>query len=213
MVSSQEDIEIVRQFVKVAPNRYRIHLFIEMGTVAPKMIIEFNQSNPNVFIHLVGFIDKAEPVLKDYYHEILLIDEKSLVTIMSHTDINIGKLIPLYNGDMNFFWKQAKIKKEDILRIEKNDIFIHQRLNPHFYGKLFVRPDGTVSDSHLGYTLGVIDDMIHTIVYREVKSKGAWFLTRDYTSCKKCRFIYLCPSPSYYELFLDKYDICFLSNH
>lgn len=90
MVSSQEDIEIVRQFVKVAPNRYRIHLFIEMGTVAPKMIIEFNQSNPNVFIHLVGFIDKAEPVLKDYYHEILLINEKSLVTIMSHTDINIG---------------------------------------------------------------------------------------------------------------------------
>lgn len=62
-----------------------------------------------------------------------------------------------------------------------------------------------------GVPLGKLDELIHTLIRREIDTRGSWFFTRDKTPCRSCRFKYLCPSPSIYEIQMNEYDTCFLS--
>ncbi len=212
MASSPEDLDTVELFTVRATKNNPVHLYLRMGSILPKRIIDFWRRNPNIKIHLIGFIDEISPEIKNLNHEVLIENEASMNKLDEHPEINLQRIIPYYLGDNDFFRRHIGIEKPDILAVDKNDIFIRQTLNPHFFGKLFVFPDGTVSDSHFGERLGDINEMIHTLIRREIEKKGMWFLTRDKTSCHSCRFRYLCPSPSTYEVFLDRFDLCFLSS-
>lgn len=211
MVSSSEDLRVIKEVKEKTHRKQPIFVYIKMGTVPPEEIIQFEKEFSDIKIKLIGFIDDYVSELNTYCHEILVKDECSLSQLNKYQDTNIDRIIPLYNGDIAFFKEYLSICREDILHIDKNDIFIHQTLNPHFFGKLFVFPDGTISDSHFGTQIGVISEMIHTIIRREIDIKGKWFFTRDKTTCRNCRFKYLCPCPSAYEVFSNEFQICFLS--
>ncbi len=211
MVSSSEDLKVTKALIEKTQRKHSVFVYIKMGTIPPKEITQFEKEMPDISIKLIGFIDDYASELNAYCHEILVKDERSFSQLNKYQKTSINRIIPLYNGDMAFFKEYLSICREDILQVDKNDIYIHQTLNPHFFGKLFVFPDGTISDSHFGNQIGVISEMIHTIIRREIDIKGKWFFTRDKTTCRNCRFKYLCPSPSTYEIFINEFKICFLS--
>lgn len=211
VASSTGDLDAAESFIRSLTESYPIVLFIKTEGIPPQKILEYAHRIPDAEIRLVGSVDKASPILKDFPYDVLVGDEASLRKLDGNPDIKINRILPFINADQAFLRKHLRIEKEGVFCAEKNDIFIRQTLNPHFFGKLFVFPDGTVSDSPAGVPLGKLDELIHTLIRREIDTRGSWFFTRDKTPCRSCRFKYLCPSPSIYEIQMNEYDTCFLS--
>ncbi|MCL3853736.1 TIGR04150 pseudo-rSAM protein [Parabacteroides sp. GYB001] len=123
--------------------------------------------------------------------------------------------IPIYNKEnLSFFESNVFIEKEDMDNIDlsKNEIFIRQAINTGDFGKLTIMPDGKVYANVNMPSLGTIDDSPYSIVYKEFTSGESWFKLRTQATCENCVYQWLCPSPSNYEIALDRPNLCHVKN-
>ncbi|MEG1088463.1 MAG: radical SAM protein, partial [Bacteroidales bacterium] len=93
-------------------------------------------------------------------------------------------------------------------QLSKREIFAHQSLNTISFGQLTVMPDGLVYSNVNHQHIGKICDDITDIIVNELKQNYSWRRIRDSARCSKCLFQWLCPSPSNYEIVMQKDCIC-----
>ena len=122
-------------------------------------------------------------------------------------------LIPFFDGNnMRFFVENVFLNQKDILerKNSKIDIYHRQTFNLHDMGKLIQTSDGLYYSNLNFPSLGNSNDHILDVITRELNSGFAWKRTRDEKPCIDCVFQYLCPSPSNYEIALNKNNLCFI---
>ncbi|WP_337942957.1 TIGR04150 pseudo-rSAM protein [Parabacteroides sp.] len=125
------------------------------------------------------------------------------------------RFIPVYNGEnMSFFESNVFMEKDDIDNVDlsKNEIFIRQAINVGDFGKLTIMPDGKVYANVNMPSLGTIDDSPYSIVYKEFTNGESWFRLRVQNPCENCVYQWLCPSPSNYEIVIDRPNLCHVRN-
>lgn len=148
-------------------------------------------------------------------HELLssvtfLVEGEEDLNIIESICSNIPKLqyrlIPIYTGhNKEFISSILRYEVTDLLidGPTKQEIFIHQTLNIFNFGKIFIMPNGAVKTNMLNEDIGCVMDSPTEIVYREISSGTSWLHTRAKSSCDKCEYQWLCPSPSIYERLFD----------
>jgi len=122
-----------------------------------------------------------------------------------------ARVIPIYNGkNIDFFESNVFIDQEELdnIALSKREIFIHQTLNLHDFGKLTIMPDSKVYANVNDESLGTIDDSAYLLVYREFTERQSWLRIRNQHPCIDCVYQWLCPSPSNYEIVIGKPNLC-----
>lgn len=135
--------------------------------------------------------------------------------IIAYHQINDCKILPVFKKDMsnlNFFRDNVFISIDDLTQMvqSKRNIFCNQTLNSNFWGHLQITPDKRIYANLNANPLGTIEDNVLSVIRKEMVSKNShWRLIRKYKEpCDTCLFKDLCPPPSNYELYLDRYDMC-----
>lgn len=123
---------------------------------------------------------------------------------------------PFYNGNnSDFFKKYIYTELEDIISspIDKKTIFRRHVLNENFFGKLYLFPSGDVFANLNSKSIGNLKKCsLMEIVFNEFDESTSWLLTREANCvCAKCINKYLCPSISNYEMYMNKFDLCYKS--
>ena len=100
---------------------------------------------------------------------------------------------------------------EDILSTSwsKNEIFANQQLNTNDFGKIRIATNGYIYANPNYQPIGKWDDDYKKLIYNELRHGNSWRRTRDKQAiCKECIYKYLCPSPSNYEIAIQKPNLC-----
>lgn len=142
--------------------------------------------------------DKIERILDEY----------------PNLDCDLLPVVEQNETNMDFLKKLMFTTYDDFVqsRNEKRQIFCNQTINSNFWGHIFVSPNLEVFTNTNGKAWNLLDGNILNIIHEEVKDKKSfWRKTRDKVQpCSNCVFRYLCPPPSNYEVYLDKFDLCFM---
>ena len=122
-------------------------------------------------------------------------------------------MIPLYTDkNLLFFEKYVFNSLDDILEepVSRKTVFRRQTLNENFFGKLTIFPDGEVYANLNFSPIGKYPQQsLKELAFKELTQPTAWFYLRDQSSpCADCVNRYLCPSPSNYELVMNKANLC-----
>jgi len=121
-------------------------------------------------------------------------------------------LQPVYSEEHPDFFKDNIFMDEDSIfsaPIPKKTIYANMSLNVLDFGKLTINSNGDVYANVNFPRLGNIhSDSIHNILYRELKQGNSWFRVRNQAPCSECIFQWLCPSPSSYEIVMDRHNLC-----
>ena len=184
-------------FIQIASNE-RFEPFLFLDFPIEESVIEKIHSW-HVAVKYVVKISSVE----EYDQVLTLIDKYQL-------DIKIS---PWFNGNnLSFFEEYVFLKKDDLLDTQwnKQEIFSHQVLNTNDFGKLSMLPNGVIYANTFFDSIGGIRDNIKQLIYKELKEGKSWRRTRDtLVPCCSCLYRYVCPSPSNYELVLEKSNMCF----
>lgn len=126
---------------------------------------------------------------------------------------SLGKttIKPVYTGtNHSFFTNNVYLDEEDILntRLSRDDIFVKQILNTYDFGKLILMPNGNVYANPNHQPIGKIDGSALEMILNEMSSNNSWRRIRNQKPCADCVYQWLCPSPSNYELAIDKENLC-----
>jgi pseudo-rSAM protein len=121
-------------------------------------------------------------------------------------------LKPVYTGEnIQFFENNIFLSKSDILSIplSMKDLFTHQVINIYDFGKINIMPNGDVYANINQQALGnIYADSIYEIVLKEIDKGTSWFRIRNQAPCNDCVYQWLCPSPSNYEIEIDRPNLC-----
>lgn len=118
---------------------------------------------------------------------------------------------PVFIGDnILFFEKYVYISEDDFqtMELSKKNVFAQQAINTNDFGKLTITSNGEVYANINHPPLGTICNDIRELVYREMTNGISWFRIRDKQPCCDCVYQWLCPSPSDYELQMNKFNLC-----
>lgn len=140
-------------------------------------------------------------------------DYVSVEELIEQYEIERYRTIPIYtNRNTDFFKEYIYVSEEDIQSnpLSKREIFVHQTLNTNYFGTLWILPDGKISGGK--DIVGILSDTLYTIVYKEMTEGTSWFQIRDQQPCCDCVYQWLCPSPSLYESFMGKSNLCHIIN-
>ncbi|MDR2511208.1 MAG: TIGR04150 pseudo-rSAM protein [Bacteroidales bacterium] len=117
-----------------------------------------------------------------------------------------------YTGENDTFLKaNIFLNEDDILNgnISQRMIFAHQKLNTHFFGALYISPNGDVRANPNTAVLGNLQNKsLLQLAEKELFENSAWLQIRDKEPCSNCLYQYLCPSPSNYESAIGKFNLC-----
>ncbi|MEG1899087.1 MAG: TIGR04150 pseudo-rSAM protein [Bacteroidales bacterium] len=132
------------------------------------------------------------------------------INLMEKLNIENHSVTPVYDDNIEFFNENIFLTRKDILesQLSKREIFAHQSLNTISFGQLTVMPDGLVYSNVNHQHIGKICDEIIDIIVTELKQNYSWRRIRDSGRCSKCLYQWLCPSPSNYEIVMQKDCIC-----
>lgn len=84
-------------------------------------------------------------------------------------------------------------------------------MNTHFFGILTIFANGEVHGNVNDMPLGNISDtVLLDLIAEEMKTKLSWRRIRDKQPCCDCLYQYLCPSPSNYEIVMNKQNLCYI---
>jgi pseudo-rSAM protein len=88
-------------------------------------------------------------------------------------------------------------------------IFARQKLNTNFFGKIHLFPNGNIKAHPLKNVLGSSkQEPLVKILEKEMITNTTWRIIRDQTPCNECLYQFLCPSPSDYEIVIEKSNLC-----
>lgn len=120
-------------------------------------------------------------------------------------------IVPFYNNhNYTFFEKYVYTTEEDLSNDmpSKNDIYKRQLINLNDMGKLIISSDGYYFSNMNFPALGKTTEPIAQIISKEWNRGKVWKRIRKETPCTECLYQYLCPSPSNYELILNRPNLC-----
>jgi pseudo-rSAM protein len=143
------------------------------------------------------------------------LEYENATELIQEYDLDTVEVIPLYTGDnIDFFQNYIYITEEEILnsKLSKREVFAHQGLNTHFFGKLYIMPDENIYANCNNPAIGTINDSPYEVVYKEIQEGKSWLLTRNTRPCCECIYRWLCPSLSNYELVIGRPDLCMLDS-
>lgn len=119
---------------------------------------------------------------------------------------------PYFNGkNLAFFEEYIFVRQEDLLveELDRQEVFALQELNTNDFGKITVLSDGKIYANVNREPIGTISESIGTVLCRELESGTSWRFTRYCVEpCIQCRFRLVCPSPSNYELAMNRPNLC-----
>lgn len=86
---------------------------------------------------------------------------------------------------------------------------IIQIFNTNDFGRLRITTDGKVYANRLFPALGSVEkDSIYAIIRKEITEGQSWLRIRTQSPCDTCVYQWLCPSPSDYEIELNRPNLC-----
>ena len=153
----------------------------------------------------------------EYIFDVMSNDDCSQVEqIINQFKIDKYRLNPIYTGNnIRFFEDYIFLNKEDILsaKLTIKDFFTHQAINVYDYGKINITPNGDVY-ANLNHPLlgNIYSDSIYDIVQKEIDEGKSWFRIRNQAPCNDCVYQWLCPSPSSYEIYIRRSNLCHVSD-
>lgn len=136
--------------------------------------------------------------------------ENSIIETIDMADLNYDITPIATSNNHDFFSQYIYLEKEDCsnIKMRKRSIFINQTLNGNFFGKLEILPDGSMWDNLNFQRIGFINENFSKLMFTVFNNKRAWFYNRRQEPCINCLYQWLCPSPSNYELVLNKPNLC-----
>lgn len=122
---------------------------------------------------------------------------------------------PIITYPSSFFKNEVYINESDLFHepLTMRNIHAHEIINTNFFGRISVMPNGIIVANNNHKPIGSIKDSINDIIVNELKNGESWFLLRDQQPCNECIYQRLCPSPSNYEIVLDKPNLCNIIEH
>lgn len=187
-------------------------------------ILQLNNSN-NYFILSLFHSEDHKKLKKvfDLCHKnnihlhtrFLVSDEKQVKyfeNIIQKYEISDYSYIPFYNGsNLQFFKKNVFMTFNEVLATEQDiqDLHLKEYINPYFFGKLAILPDGFISYD-FQYLIHIEDDFsINEVLFKAMTGNSRWRLTRkNVEPCNSCVAKFICPPISSYETVLHNYKIC-----
>lgn len=151
---------------------------------------------------------------KMYNYNFIITDEQGLGIVNEINSNKANKMTPFFNKEnTRFFEEYVYTNISDVLKykIAIKDINRNRLINSHFFGELYIYPNGDVYSNPNAKTPihNIESSNISEIIYLELsKDNSLWLFTRNKSSCKECVFQDLCPPISNYELSLNKYNMC-----
>jgi len=135
--------------------------------------------------------------------------------LISTYQIKKYKLVPVIKKDLTnlpFFERNIYTSYEELSQIThtKQNIFCNQAINSNYWGKLYITPERKIYANLNEPALGEIDEnVLKNVREAMIKGKTSWRCTREIIQpCKSCLYRDLCPPPSSYEFYLNKFDMC-----
>ncbi len=127
--------------------------------------------------------------------------------------LNSFSIIPYFNGEnLDFFKDNIFLTKEDILSQELNLKKINslKKVNPNFFGKIYVNNSGQILTNVNRPSVGHIDKIAASdALYFELNYKRSWFDVKETDkTCSNCLYSSICPPKSNYEYFFQKSNLC-----
>lgn len=117
--------------------------------------------------------------------------------------------------NISFLKKNLFTTYDDLLqtKIEKRKIFCNQTINSNFWGQILVSPDLKIFTNLNGKAWKFQNNVLN-IIHEEIVDKNSfWRISRNKVHpCCDCVFCDLCPPPSNYELYLNRFDLCIINN-
>ena len=107
------------------------------------------------------------------------------------------------------------LTKEDILSAPMTikDLFSCQAMNIYDFGKINIMPNGDAYANLNHPSLGnIYKCSLYEITQKEVEEGISWFRIRNQKPCTDCVYQWLCPTPSNYEIIIDRSNICHMKN-
>jgi pseudo-rSAM protein len=139
-------------------------------------------------------------------------DYRQTERILEQYQIEQYQLKPVYTGkNIAFFEENVFLTKEDILSTSMSikDFFFKQNMNTNDFGKINILPNGDVYANLNHPVLGnITTQSIDEIVSRELEEGKSWLRVRDQVPCNNCLYQWICPSPSDYEIIIDRPNLC-----
>ncbi|TSA29166.1 MAG: TIGR04150 pseudo-rSAM protein [Bacteroidetes bacterium] len=120
---------------------------------------------------------------------------------------------PLFTGEnLDFFREQVFVSREEILaaRPDQQQVLSRISVNEHDFGKLSILPDGEVYANLNDPMVGdATTSTLMQLVISELDNGVSWRRSRKEVSpCAACRYQFLCPPVSSYEIFMNRYHFC-----
>lgn len=142
-------------------------------------------------------------------------DVKHVSKIIRELQLDKAYFKPYFNGmNLSFFKENVFINLEDIFssKPDQNQIFSRKLVNENDFGKLSILPDGTVFANINDPPLGDLKQFsLIQMIAKELHHGVSWKRVRPKVlPCKNCIYHWLCPPISNYEIFMEKYNFCYL---
>lgn len=186
-------------FFKVRQDFFNLHIFVNFPhneNILNNLIKQFGDELNNLhFIFIVTCVDEYETAYKLVEH----------MKLIKHT------IVPYYNNsNLDFFQNYVYTDKDDLLITapEKRELYKKQYINTHDFGKLTILSSGKCYSNINFSSLGTIDMDLVYLVAKEWISGNVWKRIRSERPCIDCIYQYLCPSPSNYEIVINKPNLC-----
>ena len=162
-----------------------------------------------------SFLESISLINNIYYDFIVPSEDEyeTVESLVSFCQLDHYSIIPIYNGkNISFFEDDIYTTEDDIssLKLSKQEVFAHQAINTHFFGRLTILSNGEVFADTTKPVIGNIGEGLYPLVCREMMTGNAWFRIRDQKPCCDCVYQFLCPSPSHYEAVIGKFNLCHL---
>lgn len=173
----------------------------------------------SVICHSIEELEKAKNHLtlngKNVKYIYTLTNEAEYLKLKEMDLSDPVSIIPVFTeSNLAFFEDHIYLQAKDLhdTCLSKREIFMNQRVNSHFFGKLNIMPNGDVYGNINKPSIGHIGDSIHNLLKTEFDRKDSWFYTREQKPCTDCIYQWLCPSPSNYEDIIGKHNLCHIKS-
>lgn len=138
--------------------------------------------------------------------------QKSIEIIKQHKLDNYY-FSPFFKKDnIDFIKENLFLDENEILkmRLGKQEIFINEKINTNYFGKLTIVPTGDVySNTNLASLGNIRNKSIIELADKEFHSNNSWRkLRKNITPCKSCIYNSICPPISNFDYILKRFDLC-----
>gem|GEM_PF-108463 len=192
------------------PDNLTPYEFLSGEKVKLKVLVDF-PLNSKKFDHVVSLI-KSSKIEVEWLFAITSMDEyESAERLIDENILDKALIKPVFTGsNLQLFKSNVYLDEEDILntRLSRDDIFVKQVLNTYDFGKLILMANGKVYANANHQPIGILDEPIVELLLKEMSNNNSWRRIRNQEPCNQCIFQWLCPSPSNYELAIDKANLC-----